>query len=457
MSRTRNAGPASYGGAGIIPRLLTLWYAVSTSLWALPLLIVAGAIVAAYLALNVRLGGSGMLASFLDRGSADAAAQFMSGLLTAMITMATLAISITMVVLTLAAQQLGPRIIRSFIADKKTQAALGLFLGTVAYLLVVLYSVSGAGRTAPNLAISGGSLLVLISVAMLVVFVHHLANAIVADNAIARIGVQLDTDVSRLLPDADDMVGPAPPKLDRTKAAAVRLEISGYVQAIDYEAIVNAACAADAIVEIGMRPGHFAVDGGVIAWIAGGKDRDSLAHTIQNAVVVGAERTPVQDIEFSIRQMVEIAVRALSPGINDPFTAIAVLDRLSSSLAAVMRRAPARSVLVDDQRKPRVIVSRSTFEGLVAAAFDQIRQNGAQKPAILIQMADNLCQLIALADDERKSVLLDYLDLVEDAGKAIAQKHDRDALIARVENARRGDCLPREETAAKPQRKPRRS
>ena len=157
-------------------RLLSYWHEVRSSLWALPLLMVAAAGIAAFLAVQLPVRQGDDPVWFLYSGDAEDAPQFLSNLVTAMITMATLVISITMVVLTLAAQQLGPRLIRKFMADRRTQVTLGLFVATVVYLLLVLRSTSGATDSVPNLAVAGGTALVLLCLGAVLVFVHHLAR-----------------------------------------------------------------------------------------------------------------------------------------------------------------------------------------------------------------------------------------------------------------------------------------
>ena len=191
-------------------RLLTTWDSIRSSLWGLPLLMVVAAGVVAYAALSAPIGQGNDPVWYLYSGTAKETPQFLSNLVSAMITMATLAISITMVVLALAAQQLGPRLIRSFMSDRRTQISLGLFVSTVVYLLLVLRSAYGQNEAVANLAVTIGTALVLISVATLLFFVHHLARSIIADNVIDRVGAQLDNNIERLLPqERPDQ--PAPP------------------------------------------------------------------------------------------------------------------------------------------------------------------------------------------------------------------------------------------------------
>ena len=417
----------------MIPRLLTLWYTVRSSLWALPLAMVIAAAGLAYAALNVDLGISGGAVWYLFNGGSNQAPQFLSSLVTAMITMATLVISITMVVLTLAAQQLGPRLIGNFMGDRRTQLTLGLFVGTVVYLLLVLRSAYGQNSSVANLAVTGGTVLVLICVATLLVFVHHLAHSIVADNVIDRVGAHLDHDVLRLLPE-EPPDQPERPDL-KQKGTPVLLSYGGYVQAIGFDSIVAAAAEADAIVELSIRAGQHVVPGRILGYISPKKAADdALCHAIQNAVLVGRERTAVQDLEFSVRQLVEIALRALSPGINDPYTANAVIDRLTLSTALIMTRSVARSVWSDADGKTRLVAPVSSFEGITDAAFNEIRQQAL--PAVLIRMAEGLGQLLQQADEAHRPALQKHLKLVVDAGRrSIAAEEDLDDLEASASEA----------------------
>jgi uncharacterized membrane protein len=417
-------------------RLLTIWDNVRSSLWALPFAMVVVACAAAYVALSISISVGNDPVWFLYSGGAKETPQFLSNLVSSMITMATLAISITMVVLTLAAQQLGPRLIRSFMADRRTQASLGLFASTVVYLLLVLRSAYGQNEAVTNLAVTIGTALVLVSVATLLFFVHHLARSIIADNVIARIGKQLDGDVSRMLPEASDKHEPQAPKL-RRQGAPVTLAYGGYVRAVSYESIMRAATDADAKVELDIRAGQHAAPGVTIAYVTPGKAAtETLCRAIQSAIYVGSERNSVQDLEYSIHQLVEIALRALSPGINDPYTAIAALDRLTLSIAKVMARGLPKSAWQDKDGTLRLVAPVSDFEGIADAAFNQIRQQAAGKPAVLIRMAENIGQLMELANRAQLAVLERHLDMVIVSGHhTIADKNDQKDLETRAKAA----------------------
>lgn len=217
----------------MIARLSITWDRVRNSLWGVPIALIIAGGAFAVLAVHVRLPSRADPVWWLYSGDAAAAFGFLANLLTAMITMATLAISITMVVLTLAAQSLGPRLISIFMGDTRTKLALGIFLGTTVYLLIALRTVVGATDSVPNLAITVGTALVLTSIVVLLFFVHHLARSIVADTIIRRVGEALDQSIHRLLPQEKDEA-PTPPRdwqPIRDTGRHFRAKVTGYIQA----------------------------------------------------------------------------------------------------------------------------------------------------------------------------------------------------------------------------------
>jgi uncharacterized membrane protein len=421
----------------MVPRLLTLWHRLRSSLWALPLLMVLVAAVAAIVAVHVPVRQGEDPVWFLYSGDAEEAPQFLANLVTAMITMATLVVSITMVVLTLAAQQLGPRLIRSFMADRRTQATLGLFVATVVYLLLVLRTTYGDSGSVPNLAVTGGTVLVLLCLVALLVFVHHLARSIIADNTIERVGEALDGDIARLLPDKDDEQAKAPDKRPADTGAPLKLKSSGYVQALDHGGLVEIAEEADAVIEISFKPGRHVVEGSTFAWInPAGAATDAVRDSVEGCLLLGGERASVQDLEASIRQLVEVAMRALSPSISDPFTAMAVIDRLTTSLAKIMKRGMPKCVWTDKDGEVRLLAPRSTFADIVEEAFRQIRQHGHDEPAILIRLVESMGQLMAQADHAQRGVLEEQIEIVVETGRRnIAQKQDLAVLEQRAKLA----------------------
>lgn len=420
----------------MLARFRTIWEGVSTSLWFIPSLLIAAAALLAWLTISFRLDLPEEIGQvwWLHSGSSEQAAALLSSLLTSMVTMATLVISITMVVLTLAAAHLGPRLIRRFMADKYTQLILGFFLATNVYLVLVFRMVNddAAEGGTPHVAVTIGSALVLISVVLLLIFVHHLARSIIADTVIHRVGGDLDAAFARMLPepgehdtDIEHFTRPL------EAAATLQLPTGGYVQVIDYSGLASCAQEAGAVIALDFRPGQHLLRDGThgSVWPASAFD-EAVRKKMPDYIVLGSQPTAAQDLEFAIRQLVEVAVRALSPGINDPFTAIAVIDRLGRSLAIAMAHGRAQEIWCDDAGTARVVAKSTTFDGMLDAAFNQIRQAGGTHPAILIRMLETLAQLAELVRcDQHREAIATHLGLVEAEGeRSIVEPYDLRAL-----------------------------
>ena len=429
-------------------RLLDIWGRLRTNLWFVPVLMTVGALVLAVFALGVdaNLMGSRERVWWLYSGKAENASDLLSTLLSSIITMATLAISITMVVLTLAASQLGPRLIRNFIGDSRTQAALGFFVMTIVYLLLVYRRVDDHldAEKVPNVAITVGSALSLACIFLLLFYVHHLASSIFSDTVINRVGDELDEVVRRLLPEP----GALPRQDLRTGGddpdaggADLSLPRGGYVQTIDHGALVALAREHDIVLTLRFRAGWHLLAGGCHASFAP-RDRsgDGIARGLAAAVVVGADRTPTQDIEFSIRQLVEVALRALSPGINDPYTAVAVIDRLAASLALAMGRDMEPALHRDEDGKVRLIAHPATFTGLVDRSFNEIRQAAAGQAAILIHLLDTIARLaFHVRTPEHRDALARHAAMIASSGQRnLEEEQDRAEIADRHEAALAG-------------------
>ncbi|WP_167525528.1 DUF2254 domain-containing protein [Roseomonas genomospecies 6] len=402
-------------------RIRHYWAFLHTSLWFVPVLM---GVAAVFLAVALLTWGRGVLDDatgywLLYAGDAGNARELLSSLLTGMITMTSLVVSITMVVLTLAAGQIGPRLIRNFIQDWTTQVVLGLFLADIIYLLVVFRTIDGTqADTVPHLAVSVGTGLTAFCLFVLLVYVHKLARSIIYDNVVQRVAADLRAVIADRLPERDDEVPETPPNLGGD-FVWVDLGQDGYVQAVDLDALVAAACRADAVIRLDVRPGHYVIGGGEhVAVFPAGACTKEMRGAIRGALIVGSERTPTQDVEFGIRQLVEMATRALSPGINDVFTALAVIDNLSASLARILDRGIEPAVLRDSGGAIRLVRDVSGYEGFVGAAFDQIRQAGSGNAAVLIRLIDAIIRLAPrIRSDAQRDALREQLTMILTAGE----------------------------------------
>lgn len=414
-------------------------------LWLIPLVMSTLALALAWWLLN---SGAALLEEWdagklwwLYSGDASSARGLLSSLLSGLMTMTSLVVSVTFVILTLAANQLGPRLIATFMGDRQIQAVLGLFLGTILYVLVVLRTLGDTlgNEGVPHVAVTVGSVLTIICLLALLFYVHKIARAIIADNVVARVAGDLGSDIRGILPEGAGKTEAALPDLTEPRVGTVSLGRAGYIQVIDHERLVAIACREKALLEVRVRAGHFVLRNGEHVVVHGTRPLDDEAvEAVRRTFVVGAERTPAQDLEFGLRQLVEIALRALSPGINDPYTAVAVIDRLGAALEEIFQRALQPAIWRDKDGTVRVIAQCSDVQGLTDAAFDAIRQAAGELPTVLIRMADVLGQLapVLRSAPMQEAVLGHLAKLAETAKEARLAPSDREAVLARIEQAR---------------------
>jgi uncharacterized membrane protein len=322
--------------------------------------------------------------------------------------------SITVASLSFASAQMGPRLLRNFVRDPGNQLVLGTFLGTFAYALVVLRTVRSVeeGAFVPQLGLTGAVVLALLCVATLVWFVHHVASSINVENVIEGVHRELLEAVDRLDKDAPEPPPPPP------TGAPVALHRHGYLRAVDKDALADWAAERGAVLVLLVRPGHYLFPGGTVAEVSPGDDAPAAAEALRGAFFVGTRQAATQDIEFAIRQLVEIALRALSPGINDPFTAIAVLDRLGATLCTMVpRHLPGPTVA--RERSVVLHLQVPDYAGVCDAMFHTIRQNAADSAAVLIRLLEVLARVRAVEPrPERRAELDRHADLVLKTGRA---------------------------------------
>ncbi len=368
--------------------------------------------------------GLGMLHLF----GAEGARAILSAIGSSMITVAALTFSITMLTLQLASSQFGPRLLRNFMRDRGNQLVLGTFISTFVYCLLVLRTVKGVEGASfvPHLAVAVGVVMAVASLAVLIFFIHHTAHSIRIETLLAALASETAATIDRLYPqrvgqeppekappapDNDnveeppdaDAAGRTPPDFDR--ALAITPRRGGYVQVIDGEALIAVAARHDLVVRIAAPPGSFVTERDPLMLarpaaqaVAGDLPEDTAA-ALRATVVVGDERTPEQDVAFSIRRLVEIAQRSLSPGINDPTTALYCIDRLGEALERLADRRMPSSRRFDEQGHLRVVAPPVTFETLACDAFAAVARYAGQDIDVLLGLATALDRVAAAADD----------------------------------------------------------
>ena len=419
-------------------RLRNVLVIVSSQLWLVPALFFIGEGVLALLLLSfgdIVISASGGAGWLLYGGEAETARNLLSALLSGLMTMTSLVVSVTFVILTLAANQLGPRLIAIFMSDKQIQSVLGLFVGTIFYIILVMRSIDdtlGADGV-PHVAVTTGTFLVILCLMALLFYIHKIARSIIADNVVEVVASELRDTMKRILPEGGDIAAAGDAEALATTGWPLSLGQAGYLQVVDYDRLLNIARAEDIVIEVKVRAGHHLLDSGNHVILHGRERPDAeLLGNVRGAFTIGRQRTPAQDPEHGIRQLAEIATRALSPGTNDPFTAIAVIDRLGACFEIVLARGPQQRTYRDDKGAPRVTANRSTLSGMLEAAFNPIRQAGASHPAILIRMVETIGELRAVATDpgERKTLSQQLARILQTADGQNLTGSDRDDLAA---------------------------
>jgi uncharacterized membrane protein len=388
--------------------------ALRTNLWLVPVLEVIAAVGLYFITHAVDLGafhGDLTLPSWVKFGTADSARQILTTLAGAVITVVGVVFSIMIVTLTLASTQFGPRMLRNFIRDRGTQFTLGTFVATFVYATLVLISIGGhGGRFTPHLSITVAVALVGVSMAVLIFFIHHIASSIQLPQVIASIARDLSRAIDAESSDGGILeAGPSVDELLRRmddSGGTVPAPASGYLQFIRHEVLVRLATERGAIIRLLHRPGHFVVSGHPMATVWPPDAAASVTQGLRQAHITGPYRTLTQDLAFAVDQLVEIAIRALSPAVNDTFTALTCIDWLGESLCKVTTRWHPTRVHRDSHGFVRVITAHVSWRRLVERAFEKIRQAGRGMPAVMIRQLETLTKIMDHTTSEGQRELL---------------------------------------------------
>ncbi len=433
-------------------RLRKLLADLNDTFWVLPAVLVILAILLAITLVGIDrsavlppwLGESG----WIYGGGGTGARTLLGTVAASTIGVAGTVFSITIAALTLAAGQMGPRLLSNFTRDRGNQWTLGVFLGTFAYCLMVLPSIRTDSQDAfvPHVSLSVGILLAFLCVATLVYFVGHMASRINVDTVIDLVSADLRASINRLTTQKAQHA--APPESFWAGAVTVTDRRSGYLQQLDAGGLADWAAEHGAAIRLLVRPGAFIFPGAPIALARLGEngaegaegDEDGkeakriegVERAIRSATALGSTRASSADLEFAARQLVEVAVRALSPGINDPHTAISVLDRLGASLCDIVDRKLHDGVHLREEA-PALVVPSVDYAGLLDAMFHLIRQNAASQVAVLIRMLEVLTAVRHCEGNAVRSALLQHhADLIlEDARRANHNPTDLDDVVHR--------------------------
>jgi uncharacterized membrane protein len=433
-------------------RVRQVWDDIVTSYWFLPGIMAVSAAILAWglLWLDRNVGFEQDEAwAFVYAGGAEGARAVLSSVATSMITVAGVAFSITIVALQLAASQFGHRVLRSFRQDRGSQFVLGTFTASFLYSLLVLRNIVGEGddREAfvPYLAVTFAVVLAVLGVGVLIFFVHHVAVLIQAPYIIARVAKELDGTIDELFEvpigevreereSESDVPDDFP---QRSRGLAARQD--GYIQMIDGRRLLDLARQQDLVLQLVSRPGHFVSRGAdLLRVFPAERLDDELRRKLLRCVVVGNERSPRQDVEYAVDQLGEIASRALSTGINDPYTTAHCIDRLGAALQRLAARPFPERYRYDAEGRLRLIVDPASFASVASAAFDKIRQYGRAAPAVMVRMLEAIAAIAGhAANDGVREVLRHQAILIHRAGMdGFAEEWDRQDLERRFEAVR---------------------
>ncbi|HEV8568054.1 MAG TPA: DUF2254 domain-containing protein [Actinoplanes sp.] len=408
------------------------------SLWVLPTLAVVGALVAGGLLSLVNLGARSPLAF---QGTPDDARALLIGIAGTMVTVIALVLGLTVVALQLSSTQFSPRLLRNFLRDRPNQLVLSAFVATFAYSAAGLYTVgvSGGTRTTefPRLAVTGAIVLLFASLGLLVFFADHLAHSIQIESIMSVVERNALTVILGDILEG----GPPPPVAEGgVPMAAPR---SGYVQAVRVKRLLAAARQDGVRVRLRPRVGEHVVAGTTLLWVwpvQGGAPAAAPAvhQALDDAVRIGRERTFEQDAAFGIRQLVDIACKAMSPAINDPYTAVQAIDRLSVLFCALATRTLGYHV-ASDPTGAEVTVPGRAFGDYLATMCGLIRRYGSGEPIVVVALLRLLgnCAGIDGPDPHRLAAIDEQARLVvEDAERTVRQPADLAAVQAEAEAVR---------------------
>jgi len=396
-------------------RLANLWDSFRSSFWFVPSIMSLFAIALAMgtCQLDEMIASSNRELSWFST-TAEAARSTLSSVAGATIALAGVVFSITVLTLSIASSQFGSRLVRNVMSDSIADLVIGQYVGTSLYCMLVLQTVregkNGTDVFTPQLGTAVGLILGLICMGMLILFIHHVATAIQAPTIVTAVARDLDLAVDRLFP---ERIGERPDEEEaKLSIEDLRAELSdnnitvasqaeGYIEGIDGESLVSLACEVEGVVELLCKPGDFVTREKLLARIWLPRDTEktedmttSYTNSVNRVIIVGPRRTPRQDVGYAARELVEIALRALSPGINDPFTAMSCVDRLGGALGRLVERSVPVRIRRDDDSVARVLITEADdFPEVLIQSFGQIREYGASSTAVSLTILKALTEI----------------------------------------------------------------
>ncbi len=430
--------------------LRRIWAELRGSLWFIPLLtlLIATILAPVMVAVDRSVGEKLSLSlPLVFEAGPDGAREVLGTIAGSVLALAGVAFSFTILAFSLASSQYSPRILHNFMDDRTNQIVLGVLMGSFLYCLLVLRTVRAAGNSivvdtfVPSLSVTVALLLALLDLALFILYLHHISVSVTGYHIINRVGQSAVESVSRIFPEeeksAQEALSISSP-LRSEAAHEVRATSSGYVQEIDIEKIVKLMQEHKMQADVSVRTGEFVTKGKLLAIvIAQSQPTEDICEDVASAFLLGLRRTPENDALFGVMQLSAIAVKAMSPGINDPTTALMCLDQIERVLSAVGGRQTPQQTHCDEQGTPRVAVPVVDFRALVEEAFGGVRHYGVDAGGdvtvamrMLVVMANVAEQL---SDEERRTVLGRHAHaVVEAADRSLGAPIDRALLDEKI-------------------------
>lgn len=424
-----------------------IWLQVRASLWFVPSLIVIGSVAAAiFLVERTGYFGDDLVRRWprIFGAGADGSREMLAAIATSMITVAGVVFSITIVALSLASTQYSPRLLRNFMRDTPTQLVLGIFVGNFAYCLLVLRTVRGGDEAfIPALAVLAGMAYAFVAISLLIYFIHHVAQSIQASSIVSRIFDDAAASIDEMFPETMGSPPDVPPESIELPAqwTAIHADRNGYVTTIAAEPLLEFAVQTGRIVRLKAGVGDFVARGTALAELSGpGALDDDGTGRLRGMVSVHAQRTPEQDPAFGIQQLVDVAVKALSPGINDPTTACMCVDQLGALVLRLSGRSFPSSYRMHDGAL-RVITPNPTYRSLVVLAFSAVVNHSRGDAQVLHRVLQQVEAAAACVEDPQRRRTLALVARATE--RALRTERALEARLARARARRLGSLLRR--------------
>lgn len=422
-------------------RLIKLRDFLVDSFWFLPTLMAFLAVVAALgsVALDHAIGSKWVQdIGWVWSGGADGARGVLSTVAGSVMTVISIVFSLTISVLAQTSSHYGPRVLRNFTSDRAVQFTLGTFIATFIYCLLVLRTIRSVEELSfiPYLSVNIGVALALASLAVLIFFIHYVSQSIQAEILIADVGQDFQSALPLLLPDhsaqedhhKEDDTNEDGTKEDHWKhALAIASQQNGYLQRLDEAQLMRLAKRYDLQLRLEKRPGEFISRGAPLLWaLPPSRVTNKTQSDLCRCFVIGSHRTPHQDALYSLQQLVEIAAHALSPGINEPYTALTSIDWIGASLHSAVNRQFPSPLRYDETGKLRILARTLSFDEMVHTSLDSIRRYGAGYPDVLAALLEVIRSLAPdLTSDTNREALRHQTQLIGEDTTQIENESDR--------------------------------